>query len=484
VNEIDADVVVIGGGPAGASIASRLAKQGYAVVVIEASEFPRPHVGESLHAHVASLFDQLGLREQIESSGFLRPQAALVHWAGETRSRRDVANGYQVDRARFDKILLQAATQSGAQIIQPARVVTFEHLAERQWRLTVATAGEQKVIRTPFLVDASGRRGYLPGRRAALQPATLALYAYWHNTGLEGAETRIEAGTEHWYWAAPLPDGSVNATVFVSPERCRNKGASSLKEHYLQLLDESQLLSECLRGQLKTTVRACSATASRVLEPIGTDWIKIGEAALAYDPLSSQGVQNAMSSGLQGAAVVNTLLSDPAAQQLAINFYRNRIDEAARQHAETAANFYWQQAQCTPLPFWLDRSQKRKPTEPPIAKSLADLKWHTILRLNPQAVFQPTAVLIDNRIVQASALSLPERSPVVWIEGVLISELFSDSLQHFESCSAATAVTHWSRRMEAERAVQILKTLWREDFIVDAAQQPSDQHVTANATNV
>jgi hypothetical protein len=301
---------------------------------------------------------------------------------------------------------------------------------------------------------------------------------------LEGAETRIEAGTEHWYWAAPLPDGSVNATVFVSPERCRNIRRFSLEELYLQLLDESQLLSECLHGQLTTTVQVCSATASRVLEPIGTDWIKIGEAALAYDPLSSQGVQNAMSSGLQGAAVVNTLLSDPAAQQLAINFYQHRIDEAARQHAETAANFYWQQAEYTASPFWLDRSQKRKPTEAPIAKSLAELKWHTILRLNPQAVFQPTAVLIDNRIVQASALSLPERSPVVWIEGVLITELFSDSLQPFETCSAATAVTHWSRRMEAERAVQILKTLWREDFIVDAAPQPSDQHVTANATNV
>lgn len=477
MKRFDADVVVVGGGPAGATIANRLATLRYDVLVVEASEFPRPHVGESLQAHVVSLLEQLGVLEEIESAGFLRPQSVLVRWAGETHCRTDVTNGFQVDRGRFDTILLQAAVRAGARIMQPGRAVEIEHLRHGEWELTVAGREERHRLRSRFVVDASGRHGCLPGSRSLLQPATIALYAYWQATGLEGAEARIEAGNEHWYWAAPLPDGSVNATVFVAPDRCRHRGSTPIKDVYLRLIHESSLLSECLRGQLAQTIQACSATASRILEPVGEDWIKIGEAALAYDPLSSQGVQNAIVSGLQGAAVVNTLLSDPESQRTAIAFFRDRVDEAATQHAATAADYYWQQAKITPLPYWIERSHGRVTPKPLKPRPLNDLHWHTILQLNPLAEWRAAPVLTDDRIVLKSALCLQRRRPVVWIEGESVSDLL-DALEY--RSTAFELVNRWSRRIGSQRALRIMKWLWHHDFFQRSVEVISSKQIHAD----
>jgi flavin-dependent dehydrogenase len=484
VKPFDAEIVVVGGGPAGATIANRLAKLKYDVLIIEASEFPRPHVGESLQAHVVSLFEKLGVLEEIESAGFLRPQSVLVRWGGETRFRTDVTDGFQVDRGRFDTILLQAAVRSGARIIQPGRVSEIKHLRHGEWELTVAGYEERhRLLRSRFVVDASGRRGCLPGSRSLLQPPTIALYSYWQDTELEGAETRIEAGTEHWYWAAALPDSTANVTVFLGSNRCRNRGGTPIKDVYLRLISESSLLSRCLSGALVQTIQACSATASRILEPVGVDWIKIGEAALAYDPLSSQGVQNAIVSGLQGAAVVHTLLSDPRSQRTAIAFFRDRVDEAATHHAAIAADFYGQQAKITPLPFWIERANGHVTPKPLEPRPLNDLHWHTILQLNPLAKWRDAPVLVDDRIVLKSALCLQRRRPVVWIEGETVSDLLN-ALDH--RSTAFGLVSCWSKRIGSERALRTMRWLWHNDFFrpVDCAiSDPMQIRNNGDSTN-
>jgi flavin-dependent dehydrogenase len=280
VKRFDADIIVVGGGPAGATIANRLATMSYDVLVIEAAEFPRPHVGESIHSQIVSLLEPLGVLEEMQSAEFLRPKGALVHWAGDTRYRPESAPGFQVDRGRFDAILLQGAVRSGARIIQPGRVHELGHVCRGEWELTVVDRHKRLRLRSRFVVDAAGRRGCLPGKRLRLQPPTIALYAYWRDTGLVGQETRIEAGGDQWYWAAPLPDGSLIATVFVAPERCRRSN-TVIKETYLKLLHESRLLSEYLKGRVPQIVQTCSAAASRIAEPVHNDWIKIGEAVVS-----------------------------------------------------------------------------------------------------------------------------------------------------------------------------------------------------------
>jgi flavin-dependent dehydrogenase len=114
---------VIGAGPAGATIARRLAALGHDVVLIERAAFPRPHIGESLPPSICPVLDLCGVREQVEAAGFLRPASAIVQWSGPAarHSRFDGAPGFQVDRGRFDHLLLAAARDAGASVRQPAR---------------------------------------------------------------------------------------------------------------------------------------------------------------------------------------------------------------------------------------------------------------------------------------------------------------------------------------------------------------------------
>ncbi len=134
------DVCVVGGGPAGASLALRLAQLGRRVALAERAIFPRPHIGESLTAGVMPLFETLGVRDAIASAGFLTASFATVDWAGERRrSPAQGGPGLLVDRARFDAILLgAAAAMPSVRLYQPGRVVRATR-ADDGWIITLHT---------------------------------------------------------------------------------------------------------------------------------------------------------------------------------------------------------------------------------------------------------------------------------------------------------------------------------------------------------
>lgn len=461
---MEADVAVAGAGPAGSTIANRLARLGYRVHIFEAMAFPRPHIGESLPASVLPFFDELGVRDEIEEAGFLRPRGAIVRWAGETHHRLDHARGFQVDRGRLDAILLRAAVRQGAVISQPARVKCIHHIGEQEWWLSFENGLNNLRSKFRFIVDATGRKGCLPGRnRKALQPPTLAMYAYWDQVPFKNPETLIEATGDQWYWAAPLPDGTANATVFVEDSRVIQTTPGELKDLYLSLIRSSRLLSPFLKGRVANKVQACPAGASCVENPVGDDWLKIGDAAMTYDPLSSQGVQNAIVSGLQGAAIVNTLLGYPDARSAAKKFCRDRLQENASRHIRTLAGFYGQQAVVTPSLFWKSRSQAGEQITPPSGQHSVELSPNTWIGLNPEATWGPTPVLLNDQISLSSGLQLRSQRPVVWLDGIPLENLLRWS---FEQRRVVELLDDWTTCFGQERSGRILNWLIERQILV------------------
>jgi flavin-dependent dehydrogenase len=124
---------VIGGGPAGSSLALRLAALSRWVILGEKDEFPRRHVGESLTGSILSLLDVLAVLPTSESAGFLSAAHAIVFW-GSQLQRRETHGGYQVDRGKYDA-LLHAARRAGVDVRQPARIVQLTH--RDHWTLTL-----------------------------------------------------------------------------------------------------------------------------------------------------------------------------------------------------------------------------------------------------------------------------------------------------------------------------------------------------------
>jgi flavin-dependent dehydrogenase len=200
--------------------------------------------------------------------------------------------------------LLETAAARGARVHRRCHVRRAVRAAHG-WSLVATEGGAYVEVSALFVIDAAGRAGVLPRRRRLLSPPTIALYGYWRGERFTSA-TRIVAMNDHWCWGALLPDNRYSAMVFADPGSVKHKG-QSLDKRYRRLILESGLIEDT-QAELDSPTRACDATAYVDAELVGEDFIKVGEAGLALDPLSSTGVQKAVQSSLVASCSVHTIL--------------------------------------------------------------------------------------------------------------------------------------------------------------------------------
>jgi hypothetical protein len=246
---------------------------------------------------------------------------------------------------------------------------------------------------------------------------------------------------------APLADGSFSAMVFVDSKTLSMRSRDSLEIVYRHLLGESHLLLHCLHGELITPVRACDATCRRATSVVGHDWIRTGEAAFSIDPLSSQGVQAALRTGLQAATVVHTILSKPGHTRDAEQFYRQSCDETVKQQAAAASRFYAEIASSTTSSFWKARAANMRSDTPSVHPAAARLpsQLNVPLRLSRHARRIAVPLMKDNLIVSGPALAHPgfER-PCGFVAGVAIDELLAPLK---DGILASALIRAWSSKV-------------------------------------
>jgi hypothetical protein len=419
------------------------------------------------------LLELLGLRDRVEGAGFLRPQRAIVQWAEQTPFAKPAGDepGFQVDRGRFDSILLAAAARAGVRIIQPGSARRPGKDASGLWSVPVAAQSGIIELRSRFLVDAVGKRSLLGGGSTVQSPPTISLYGYWDGHAVAGPETRVEAGRNHWYWGAPLPDGSFNATVFIDPKSCPAKSRLGLEAAYRALIDQSTLFRPCLSGRLIAPVQACDATSRCALEPMGADWIKVGESAFSIDPLSSQGVQTAVRTALQAAVVVHTILIIPQNAATAAKFYRDQQRNSVERNQWTAAQHYAERAEFQPAPFWNSRAAAARHAQeldvPRANMPLPELS--SVVRLANDARLELTPVIEHDVVVLRPALIHRALDrPVAYLHGTAVEALLSSLRQ---PQTAADLILHWSRLLPTFAAIEVLHWMWNRQLITPAGHR-------------
>ncbi|WGS19494.1 MULTISPECIES: NAD(P)/FAD-dependent oxidoreductase [unclassified Bradyrhizobium] len=431
-----AEVCVIGGGPSGAAFAARLAGLGHEVILIERSAFPRSRVGEAMAPSVWTVLDLLGICDDVAQAGFVRVEKSVLRWAAE--ADEDVSPppgrfGLIVDRGRFDAILLDAARRAGVRVLQPARAKAPRACPEG-WRVPVETGEGSLLVSARFLVDAAGRYSNIRKTEPPAGPLTAALSGHWRDTPLVPGPNRVEAGRTCWYWGAPRSDGGFCAMVFVDGGQCRGRRRRDIEAEYRDRLSESLLLRDCLRGKLDGGVRLHEATPHQSAVCVTENSIKVGEASFSLDPLSSQGVQAAMNSGLQAAIVVHTMLTRPEDAGAAITFYRDARKDTVERHRAAAARHYAAVAGTTSAPFWHERAAiPQAPAWPMPLRSPRTFVGK--MRLSRDVHIADVPIIERDRVTLRKGLHHPAlERPFAYLDGVAVETLLecmaqSDSLE-------------------------------------------------------
>lgn len=329
------DILIAGAGPAGCIAGALLARRGFGVLVIGAPRLPA--VCEGVSERVVRALEQAGFGETLETLG--QPARREASWRGETIAAN---REWMVERARFDQALRQDARAAGAEV--QTGVIRRVDRTAAGWGVTTSLGN----LRGCFLVEARGRRA--PGRRR-YGPAAVALTQSW--AGLEPRpRSAVAPFADGWAWFATAgeADGTVQVVVADTPNR------PSLAEAMAGRLAEIPEARDWLAGaRPASSVVARHAGMSRAATPIEEASIRIGDAALALDPLSGHGVFEAIASATAAVHVLATMLDRPSDAALAKSFYDERVDHAFLRFARIARDFYRQEQRWPERPFWRDR---------------------------------------------------------------------------------------------------------------------------------
>jgi len=409
---LDADVLVIGAGPAGAAAALRLAQTGYRVCVVGV---PRPFDAcEGISRRVVEALREAGFRkalEQIPPSGM-----RVVEWNGERRSQNAES---LIWRPGFDAALLEDLRASGVRVLD-ARVASLVH----EDHAPGLQLSDGTILRARVVVEARGRaapQGRAVGMRG---PATLAVLQRARGPACEPGSA-VFSCTDGWVWMARLASGERYVQICVAadtPGLPKRPGlATWARDRIAALPQAAEWLDGC------TLEGAPAARASTALLH-GRSWergvLRIGDAAMAVDPLSGNGIFQSLSSAITAPAVINTLLARPEDRSLALDFHAARLRETFLRFARIGRDFHAAEMRWNDSPFW--RARRAWPDTLPAHASVARIEG-TALR-----------PVIEEGFIREREVVITREQPLgVWrVEGVELAPILRDLPQAAEARDA------------------------------------------------
>lgn len=340
---MDADVIIIGGGPAGSTLGAYLALHGYRAVVLEAAIHPREHVGESLVPSANRVLEDIGVFDQMDLHGFVRKPGgtwtsfkgrvgleAKIVFADAPQPHIDQDYTYHVDRSRFDALLLKNASEKGAQVVQGATVVrTLFDDDGHACGVRVRVLNQELELSSRFVVDASGRRSQL-GNQLGLKSKDpnfdqMAIYSWFAGVNPPTEDTAnfihihflpVDRG---WVWQIPISSTITSVGVVVEKAEFRRRRSPDHESFFRELIGLSNNTRHMLADA--TTLRPffVEADYSYSMDRFaGPGWMLVGDAARFVDPIFSSGVSVALHSArFAYEAIDASMRGEDEAEQLA-----------------------------------------------------------------------------------------------------------------------------------------------------------------------
>jgi flavin-dependent dehydrogenase len=326
IGDMQTDVVVIGGGPAGSTASTLIAKEGRRVELFERERFPRFHIGESLIPETYWVLQRLGMLPKMKGSHFVKKYSVqFINRRGQLsepfyfvdHKPHEASQTWQVRRSEFDQIMLNNAREHGVNVHEGARVLEVLFEGKRAVGVRVKMEDEsERIVRSKVVIDASGQSSLLMDRLGlrewdpVLKKA--ALWTYWkgaeRSTGRdEGATLVIQTeGKKGWFWYIPLHDDIVSVGVVASYDYLfQNRDSKEFEDIYFEEVARCPGLQPLIANAKRCDIfRAQKEYTYRATQAAGDGWVLVGDAFGFLDPLYSSGVLLALTSGAMAADAI------------------------------------------------------------------------------------------------------------------------------------------------------------------------------------
>lgn len=343
------DVLVIGGGPAGSTVATFLSRMGWRVTILEKDNHPRFHIGESLLPRNLPIFDELGVMDEIRQIGVVKRGAdfnlpgregyIVAEFAKALDPRPPIA--FQVKRAEFDHVLLQNAARSQVAVHQGIRATAVAFDTEGVHVEARDEPGERSTWDARFLVDASGRDTFLANRLGLKEKDrrhdSVAMFAHFDGVirrpGEEAGNISLYWFPQGWFWFIPLRDGRMSIGAVTHPSYLKRRDAS-VQDLFLSTLAGSPQVAERMQNAvLATDVVATGNFSYHSQRMFDRNYLLIGDAFAFIDPVFSTGVYLAMAGGRSAAAAIDGCLREPGNSSRLLARHQLLVKRCLREYA-------------------------------------------------------------------------------------------------------------------------------------------------------
>ncbi|MGH2723343.1 MAG: NAD(P)/FAD-dependent oxidoreductase [Actinomycetota bacterium] len=361
---LDADAIIIGGGPAGSTLGTLLARDGHRVIIIEKDIHPRDHVGESLTPSTNLVFEKIGFLDKMNDAGFIHkpgtgwtaPRSALWKFVEIWLFEYPIPGApqpytYNVERDVMDTMLLRHAHDNGAKVLQGVRVqkVLFEGDRAVGVRAKVAD-GWERDLHAKVVIDASGRRCFLANqlkmKRKDVNFNQFCIYSWFE--GVKPPPERLTGFTlfyfiglnQGWSWHIPLRDGKASMGVVVDKEDFQKSG-KSYEEFFYSLVGRNRTFTDAMAKAERVRPWWIEGDYSYKIDQFaGPGWLLIGDALRFVDPIFSSGVDVALFSSVYAYETLKQAWGSGGDEGRAFASYQGRVETGVDVWYDLISMFY------------------------------------------------------------------------------------------------------------------------------------------------
>lgn len=338
-------------------------------MLVEGDAYQTVRIGESIPPDTRLLMEKLNIWQDFLKEGHDICYGSASSWGDDNLGYNDFlfnpfGNGWHLDRRRFNHFLAHKAADSGAYLLTTTRFEYAEQNGQEGFLLTLKGEGEPPyTVEADFVVDASGHLGAFAqgmGAERIFLDRLICVYGFFTLTSDSTLSrlTMLEAVEEGWWYAARLPGGEVAAAFASDPEIVKVKEMTTL-EGWNAELHRTRYIADALRGCsfIEGSLKAWPALSFILDRPAGDRWLAVGDAACAYDPISSQGIHKGLSDGIKGG---EALVRQMSGEGSALNDYAESLRRRFEHYLANRNYFYGIENRWPDSTFWKRRKERRE----------------------------------------------------------------------------------------------------------------------------